>query len=281
MKLIDSIIYVEFADFIKAGWKESAVKNANLRNGSFWQMIKNPADKRMPLVQFDTLRQNHKDKLTEQFGDPAEYVALEPIKKLLVLDAKAEQFYRDHRFGNNNELSPEHQKKYTLAASWLNLIDRVLSDKKNLIKNELHLKIDQFIDIICSIIKADGIELPSSHRRLIYNPDSALKEYKKAGYESIISEKFCNKNRNKIGKGADGYSEELELQQTAVIRRLARLHMNLDAVQIASYANVVFAKNGWHQVSSSTIQNIIAHHIDRYSLIFLSRCDICNRIRSQ
>ena len=141
MKLINNILYIEFSDFLIAGWKEDAVKKANFRNGPYWMMIPNPTDKRMPLVQYDTLRPKDKQKLTDHYGDVYEHISKEPIRQLLAMDTQAELFFKDYRYAGGKVLPFEHQVKYTTAASWLNLINSCLTNKK-VIKEDLKLSVD-------------------------------------------------------------------------------------------------------------------------------------------
>lgn len=251
MKLIDNILYIEFADFISAGWKDAAVLNANFRNGAYWRMIRNPDDKRKPLVQYDTLRQAHKEKLIQHFGNPYEFIAKEPIRQMLVFDAKAEAFYNAYRY-DGKTLPLEHKVKYTTAASWLNLVSRLNADKR-LIKKELNLTLEKFWISVCDIIKADGIELPSSYNRLL----AKIKEYQDSGYACLIDWRFGNKNTAKIGKSADGFDTELYEKQTAIIRKAASLPQNFDAMQIANAVNTIFEKQGWPSISHATVYNII------------------------
>lgn len=260
MILLNNILYIEYADFIAAGWKEDAVKKANFRNGPYWMMIADPNDKRKVLVQFDTLRAKDKEKITIFFGNPYEFVAKVPIKKLVLPDPKADLFYSQYRYDGNKVLPFDHQVRYSLAASWLNMLTTVVDDKR-IIKKELGISVEKFWQSVCDIIKADKIELPSSYLRLVSCNDSAIKKYKANGYQSLIDWRFGNKQAAKVGKTDEGFSPERYQQQVAVIRKLGRLHMNLDAVQITTIANQLFEKNGWSVLSSSTIANIIAQYM--------------------
>lgn len=251
MKLVDNILYIEFADFIAAGWKEAAVFNANLRNGQYWQMIKDPSDKRKPLVQYDTLRKNHQEKLVAQFGNPYEYISKEPIKKLIIPDIKAELFFKDYRYDDNKVLPFEHQCRYTKAASWLNMLVQTQVEKQ-FIKKTLNLSLDKFWASVTAIIKSEGIELPGTYQKLLVK----IKTYKEQGYACLIDWRFGNKNTAKIGKGEDGFDADIYEKQVAIIRRCASMHQNFDAAQITSFVNPIFKKQEWPTVSSSTIYNI-------------------------
>lgn len=193
MKIIDNILWVEYSDFIAAGWNENTLKNANFRNGSRWQMIANPEDKRKPLVKYDTLVDAHKEKLKKHFGNPYDYVAKEPIKALIEKDFKAEAFFMAYRFDATKTLSHEHINKYTIAASWLNMLVKATAEKQ-FIKKTLNLTLDSFWLHVCQLIKAEKIDLPTSYQRL----NNKVKEYAEKGYECLISWKFGNNLSAKI-----------------------------------------------------------------------------------
>ena len=186
-------MWIEYSDFLTAGWKEDSIKKSNFRNGSKWLMIANPEDKRKPLVKFDTLIDDHKEKIKKHFGNPYDYVAKEPIKALVEKDFKAEAYFIDYRFDAVKTLTPEHINKYTVAASWLNMLIKATSEKQ-FIKKTLNLTLDSFWLHVCQLIKAESIDLPCSYQRL----SNKVKEYKEKGYDCLVSWKFGNKLSAKI-----------------------------------------------------------------------------------
>lgn len=251
LKLVNNILYIEFADFIACGWKEDAIKKANYRNGPFWKMIADPADKRKVLVQFDTLRPKDQQAITNKYGNPYDYISKEPIKKMLELDYEAELFYRQYRYDTNKELPTEHQMQYTLAASWLNLLLRLSNDKRAL-KKELNISVVKFWESVCDIIKTDEIGLPFTYHRLL----AKVKQYETEKYACLIDWRFGNKNTAKLGKTEEGFSHDMYSKQVALIRSLASKHQNFDAMQIADAANKVFELNNWPVISHATVKNI-------------------------
>lgn len=254
-------LYLERTDLVPHLMNYDAFIKANQRNGSYWQMLPNPLDNRMPMVQFETMRPAFKEKINSHYGGNVyDHYAKIPLKRLVASDARAEQFYREHRYGNDIELPPDHQVRYTKAACWLNMIIKATTDK-SFIKKELNLSLDQFWTNVISIIKADDIDLPANYGNLVSKPDSTVKQYKAAGYESLISLKFGNKSAAKIGKTDEGFCVEREQQQVAVIRKLARLPMNWDMQQITSTANELYKKNNWQTVGSGTVANLVALHM--------------------
>lgn len=143
MKIIDNILWIEYADFLQAGWKEMTLKMANHRNGPFWQMMADPTDKRRPLVKFETLREEHKLKLNDHFGDCNSYIAKAPIKAMVKMDHKAHDFFLSYKFDGEKTLPAEHITKYTTAANWLTMLVNVNSDKK-ILKKQLNLSLEDF-----------------------------------------------------------------------------------------------------------------------------------------
>ncbi len=219
----DKKLYIEFNDFISAGWKEDTIKKANLRNGCNWMMDKHPTDKRRPMVQYDCLVDAHKEKIQLwlrkknncqhnhsakcECGNPYEYMAKEPIRKLIEKDFKAESFYTVFKLSEDRNLPLEFINKYTTAASFLNMLLRLNGDKK-MIRNQLNLTLESFWQHVAEIIEADSIDLPASYKRLRLKMD----EYKENGYPSLISGKFGNKQAAKI---KDELSESLLLELIA------------------------------------------------------------------
>jgi len=252
LKLIDNILWIEYADFLSAGWKEDSVKKSNLRNGPYWIMIPSPTDRRSPLVKYETLRAEHQQKIQAKFGNPYEYMAKEPIRKMVKPDFKAEDHFRSYRFDNDKSLSYEHQKKYSIAASWLNMCIEITNNKKAF--KEIGINRAEFWIHVCDLIKTQEVDLPTSYQRLINKID----EYKEKGYDCLIDWRFGNKLAAKIGKAEGCYNEEIAEQQTALIRKAASMHNNFDAVQITRFVNTVFEKNGWPVISNGTVKNIIA-----------------------
>ncbi len=239
-----------------------AFRKANERNGEYWQMMYNPRDQRFPMVKFEDMRTSFKDKINAFYGGNVyDYFARQPIERLFVPDPKAEQWYMEYRYANNLTLPPDVQQRYRRAAEVLNGCIKAIETKR-FIKDELGLKhVDSFWNHVLDIIKAKNICLPSSYGNLVSKPDSAIKQYKEFSYASLIHKNYGNKSAAKIGKTEDGYSIERENQQVAIIRKIARLHMNLDNVQIADTANAFFEKNNWETISPATVANLVAKHM--------------------
>ena len=253
MQLINNILYIEFADFINAGWKEDTIKKANLRNGSSWQMIQNPLDKRKPLVQFDTLVDDHKNKLTLRYGNPYEWVVKQPIKALLKNDTNAHNFYLQYRYADNKTLPIKRITQYTRAAQWLTMLNEVSEDIKT-IKKQLGINIPTLYKYVTEIMDSekkngasdnyDGHEqLPgdfgTSYKRLLEKQNA----FKENSYSSIIDKMYGNQLAAKI---IDEISEARLLTYIEDERQF-------DDVMIAMMYSVWAKDNNYKSISPATV----------------------------
>lgn len=207
------------------------------------------------LIEYESLPDKYKIIIRAKYGDPYEYMAKQPIIQLVRPDAKAEEFFARYRLSNGAPLPKEpkdYVQQYTEAASWLNMIIRVLEDRT--ILKTLKLSKEQFWKTVCELIRIQRIDLPKSDRFI----REEIKKYKLKGYESLISGKFCNSNSLKVGKTEAGEIEDdVAKKQIAIIRAAASKHQNYTATEIAIHVNPIFQANGWSQLSRSTISNII------------------------
>lgn len=236
----DKKLYVTFSGFLAAGWKDDTVKKANLRNGANWQMETNPYTGK-PMVAYETLTDEHKQKLKAYFGDVYDYVAKDPLRKLVERDFQALEFYSTYRYEKNGKqetLPSEHVEKYTLAASWLNMISKLLADKVY-IKKTLNLKLDSFWLSVCDIIKTDGIELPFNHGNL----RKRVELYKEKGYASLIDWRFGNANSAKIVEG----------ECKEVLKGFIEHPNQYDDVLIAALYNQWASQNGYKDIKPGIV----------------------------
>lgn len=197
MKILnDNILWIEFDDFVDSGISRNTLTSNNQRQGKNWIVVYNEEDKRMPLVRYDKLTNFYKEKLQATFGNPYDYVAKEPIKKLVEKDLKAEVFYLEYRYekgGLPTALPAEAVEKYTTAASWLNMLIKTTADKK-FIKKTLNLRLDSFWMHVIDLIKLNNIDLPASYQRLMTDVD----KYKEQSYTYLIHSNYGNITAAKI-----------------------------------------------------------------------------------
>jgi hypothetical protein len=253
----ENILCLEEVDAVDAGLSIAAIRKAKQRNSPSWKFHEHPDDKRKILFEYEKLKDSDKNKVIARFGNPYEYIVNLPIRNLVKWDDKAEEFYLAYRYDEGKPLPIEHVKKYTLAASWLNMFKKVTEDKK-VIKDLLKLTIDQFYTHAIEIIIQDKIDLPTSYRRLVVNQDSALKKYINDGYASLINWQFGNKKAAKI---KDELSESVLLEMIADPNQF-------DDVYIAVQYNRWAKQNNYKTIDPATVGN---HRRKKESLIMMER----------
>jgi hypothetical protein len=256
-------LYLERVDLVPHIMSYEAFIKNNQRNGAYWQMMQNPNDGRIPMVKFEDMRPSLKDKINNYYGgDVYAHFAKMPLLALVITDAKAETFYNEYRYDGDKQLPPEHQYRYTKTASFANMLIKA-REEKVFVKENLGIKhIDKFWKLCAEIIAADNLELPRTYQKLLEKID----KYKEQGYACLIDWRFGNKNTAKLGKTENGFCEERLQQQLVVIKKLARQHMNLDPVQIASAANILYQRNGWATISPATVANLIIEHMPELAI---------------
>jgi len=244
MKLINNILYIEFAELVDCGVSANYLRKAKSTGTKCWTFIDDPADKRKVLIQFDAMKDEYKKKVEARLGNPHERMAKQPIRNLIKWDDKAEEFYLSYRYnGSDNTPKPlpiEHVKKYTGAANFLNMLKHVNDDKKAL-KELLKLNLEQFYIHALEMIEQDKIDLPTSYRRLL----AKRKEYETNGYASLVDWRFGNTIAAKVKD---------ELSQSTLIEMLK--HPNqYDDVFITMQYNAWAKENGYKMIDPATVGN--------------------------
>ncbi len=255
MKLVNSILYIEFADFISAGWKEDTLWKANYRNGSNWQMIQDPKDKRKPLVQYETLTDDHKAKIISRFNNPYEWVIKEPIKALLKKDPKAETFFTSYRYNENKSLPIKRVTQYIRAAQWLTMLNEVSEDIKS-IKKQLGINIPtlyKYVTELMEVEKRNGyLEAYTGAEQLTGDFATSYDRLRKRqllfadqGYVSIIDKMYGNQLASKIS------DEECEAKLLSFIEDPRQF----DDVAVCMFYNLWAKENNCKLITPPTVFN--------------------------
>lgn len=271
MKLIDCKLYIEFQEMVESGISGKYMTKAKSAETQCWDFIDDPKDKRKVLVQYDTLKDIYKQQVLARFGDPYVRVARTPILNMVAQDAMAYAYYQQYRYNNDQYLPIRVVNKYTRGASWLSMLAKVQADK-DIIKKDLGIqKIPDFYTNVAELVKTEllngkdeqyeGVkelpgDFPYSYQRLL----NKVRMYQERGYDMMIDGMWGNKQAAKIGKTENGFDEDLEREQIAVIRHIASKHNNLDAGQVKKLSDIVFEKNGWQTISESRIYQIMQEH---------------------
>lgn len=270
MRIINSILYIDFQEMIEAGVKEQVIKNAKSVGSKCWSFINDPDDKRKVLIAYEQLKDIYKQKVVDRYGNPYDRVARKPILDMIIPDAKAEEFYKDYRYGKDEFLQIETRNKYTRGASWLNMLG-IVQDDRTIIKKKLGLSVPEFYTHVGTLIKSEILNgksktytgfhvlpgnFPATYQRLM----DKVKAYRASGYEHMIDSMYGNKIAAKLGKTEEGFDEELERKQIGVIRRIASMHNNLNATQVTKLATIIFEANGWNTISDSRVSQIMEEY---------------------
>lgn len=270
MKFVDNILYLELSEMVECGISEGTLTTAKSKGSKCWVFLKDPADRRKVLVQYEAMKPEYQERVKARFGSPYEAVAREPILAMVENDPKAWEYFFSYKYDGKN-LPARTATMYTRAAAWLQmLVDNDCLEATRRIRKEMGLNMPAFYDQVARCIEAEqangesktypetGIhqvhgKFGTSYRKLKIK----LERYKAEGFQSIIDPAFGNKNRAKIGKADHGFDPELERTQMAVIRKVASMHNNFDAAQIAALIRPVFEKNNWQPIGRTRVYQIL------------------------
>jgi len=232
MKLIDNILFIEFAEL------ESC--DVSRRTILSWDNIKDPTDKRKILIRYDELGCKYQEKIIKKFGDPYTYVHNQIIKQFLRFDTNAQDFFAGYRT-NGISLPADYIKQYITAANWLNLLIEVDNNwgrcKKTLCMNSK----PELYDAAIRIFETEVIKLPTTYQTL----KRKISDYKEQGYSCIVSKKFGNDNSKKV-------KDELN---TAVLIEMISHSAQFDDTFVALKYNKFAEVAGFKTITPVTVGN--------------------------
>ncbi len=242
MKTIDEVLFLEFGEMLEAGISENTLKQAKKCDYKSWHFMDDPADNRRVLIGYEKLKPAYKEQVKKRFGDPYAYAAKNPLRDMVEPDHAAEAWFMAHRYrgtdGYDKALPMPVVAKYTRQAAWLNMLLAVKRDER-LVKKGLKLTMEAFYNQVQELNKHDGLELPTSYRRLLAKRD----EYEAGGYAALVSWKFGNTQAAKVSD---------EVAEAKLLEMLADGNQHDDAFVCAKY-NRWAADNGYRNVDASTV----------------------------
>lgn len=244
MKLVNERLYLEFNDAIDSGISSNTILRAKDRTkekeSAIWSFITDPVDARKILIDYECMKDCYKEQIKKRFGNPYEFIAKEPIRKMITKDLEAEKFYLSYRYNETQPLPIDKVKGYTAAANWLNMLIKVGENKKE-IKKLLNLSLTDFWIKIGELITTDNIDLPATPRRLW----EKIKEYKENGYATLIHKQFGNDRAKKVK------TDEAEAQLLTIISK----ETQPDDVMTCFFYNKWAVANNQPQISAGTVGN--------------------------
>lgn len=196
------------------------------------------------LVEFNSLQQEWRDRLTTKFGSPKAEIKKSYFEQHYETDKKAFDFYAAYRFEDNKKLEPLYIDLYTYNASVIQTVLRIKNDRKAYMKsqNAKNINIWESLTNDVNAFREVSHKLPNTSRGLRIQVNKFLQD----GYVGLISGKFQNSNASKVKEDV----------QQAVIDELLAKGQNFDNVQVANFYNAVAKPMGWKEITPATIANI-------------------------
>lgn len=248
LKLLNGNLYLELKDAVEAGcWTEGYLWKAKSTGSKSIKFLDDPVDNRRVLIEYETLKQDYKDKITLRYGNPYEYLAKEPIKKMVTTDKEAEAFFMRYRFDGSKMLPIERVREYTAAASWLNMLSNADANKKD-IKKLLNLNVADFFAKVIEIIASEKIALPGSYVRLREKINQYKEQQAKSkdeAYRLLIHKQYGNNNAKKVST---------ELAESTLLEMISNNHQ-LDDVFVCYLYNKWAVDNQHEQITPATVGN--------------------------
>jgi hypothetical protein len=232
-------------------WKKWAKRAKTL--GYYYQPGGNG---RESLIEYAAVPERYQRSIEERIGNPHKQGKLKAFTDYIERDKAAEDYYRDYRYGENDELSLPLRliKTYTANAEVLNAIrtiynNRLASRKK--MGGSMRSFWQDVIDPVNQCKATIGHKLPGTHLRL----KVVYEEYISGSYASLISGKLGNKNTEKI-------TPEIEAW---IVSEMASTRQSIEMVYL-KYLQEAF-KRSWrtdieaaafrHRVSQPRVQQLI------------------------
>jgi hypothetical protein len=213
------------------------------------------------LVDFETMRQDIKNKYIQVYGDPRAEIATKTQKSILedaivYSNAAYEFFSVKYRYDGDRKLPPAKIDEYTLNVRIMNALLSLRDGRKSNSIGGGGTRINVW-EKLCKLSN-DLLTLKDPNGRDIF-PHSLPKNWKalkrkceqyeaarriseEEGYRSVIHKAYGNKNASKV----------LDDEQQAVMHKLISHHNNLNSVQIMTEYNKVADLMDWEPLNSPT-----------------------------
>jgi len=251
-EMIDQVMYVFERGLVQAGLSVNYYRKEKSNGNKRMMFIDHPKNRRFSLVAFETLSDAHKKCIIEKIGNPYDYTAKEPIKKMVKDCHKAEQFFLDYTF-NSKKLPKQRVKQYARAAAWLNMLADV-DNKRNKPIKELGITVPAFFQHVKELMQLEknagaNDNYESKHQltkdfpTTYQNLRTKMLQYKESGYSVLIDKMYGNNLAAKIND---------DVAETQLLE-LIENPMQYDDVLIAMMYNVWAGKNNYKLIEPQTV----------------------------
>jgi transposase InsO family protein len=186
----------------------------------------------------------------EIYGDPYVYASRQPILNSLVYDTRAHRFYTEYILPTGEKLPASdvdvtgkpvinYVKRYTEAATWLNMLIRLTTDKAAL-KRELNIPVMAFWEQATDMIKLKKVNLPANAKRL----KEKIKTYQQGGYGSLVE----------VHKFGNDYSKKVKDEEAEAFLKAFLSHRNkYDDTVIADKYNAWATETGRETITAGAV----------------------------
>lgn len=191
---------VEGGWLIEAGIVSKANYDYNSKKAN-WIIARRGNNGNPALIEWDSMPTRFKNAIIALVGDPKKILLKSFLEQNIKPDAVASKFFNEYQLPDGRRLvqtNPDAAQRYYNNAIVLNAIHATISFRRNK-RNALCNATTGIWNTICN--ELNGLDkrsyphdLPSNVRRL----SDKYRKYMREGYQSLISEKFCNINSRKV-----------------------------------------------------------------------------------
>jgi len=254
-ELIDGVLYVTEKALTESGLSVNYYRKEKSTGNKRLKFLDHPDDLRFNLIAYETLSEAHKEKIIARYKDPYDFVARDPILRMVSQNSTARQFFLDYQY-NGKKLPIRRINQYTRAAEWLDLLVQVEESRNKIIKS-LGLSVPRFFDHLKGIMQTEKIngesetyngrfQLPADFPATYQNLQRKREEYKRSGCKALVS-KVERMAGNQIA--AKVFDKIAESQLLTLIED----GHQYDDVLVAFMYNIWAGQNGYPAITPATV----------------------------
>ena len=148
------------------------------------------------LVVVDSLPSKYREKVKEIYPEGSTMKLHECFRENFTLDAEARTFFSTFRFDNGSPLPADKVNEYTVNASAIRAVLRLMANTKSLRRAQFggRVKWDEMAAAVAYFKQEYGHTLPESTLRL----RKKVAQFNREGYACLISGKFQNQNTRRV-----------------------------------------------------------------------------------
>lgn len=197
------------------------------------------------LFAVDSLPLKYRVEVYRRYPDAQEKAESKPFMDSIEPDGKAMMYYAEYVLSDGRHLPTDKQVEYANNCAILNAFGRVIdeSNSHRIRQSKPRLNKSEFWAKAAAALPRLSDEypnsLPNNPRRL----GMKYNEYKRDGYEVMISKKFLNKNAGKVDSA----------EKEGLLIGLIAHHNNLDNGFISKAYNAVAEAKGWETITASAV----------------------------